>query len=350
MNIFDPNLGSTGQYSSPTSPSANHHEQMPLPTSTEDSIASAAAVPTADFGCVTYSNVVFVPNNRSTNDMNANTSELREDNSIAFVTSDSQFPYKYVVSSSESRFFGTYSRSESLENDNVGIESSFIGDTGDGVLLSNHSNLNDFANGENNQHEMLIQADHQRAFLDVDYSGARIADQEIILQCANGQLYRQVQNVAYVNHSEGGNSIEFVPALISESMNGDLNEYETQSQLQYQQFDQSGSQIAENNRMNDEMTYGNYRNHEQLTHQKSHEYSMNNVTAAVETNERATNVSEKDHQRILLESAMSPLCKFRLNFHSIFGFCWISFQFCSGRRKYHFSRRAISIIFGAKQA
>lgn len=328
INAFDPNLCSAAEYSPPP-PSASY-------TSTTDS-------------SITYSNVIFLPtielNDRPTDDIDA----VKNEATVLESLTPPPPPYKYMVAS-DPRYTNTFTR-----NDEIDENISEINHINGYVETASHliatasnvgceENLVYHANGV----EQHVEHHAQYSYIDTDYMQHHNRDKhgrndmEIVLQGTNGQVYhRHVHNV-YVNHGDTINSVELMPTLISEAMVNGIgyathesydhhsNEhtvaYEMHANIdatmcstgeeKHVHHSNNSDGIMQRNTTID-LIYDNYK-------EQSQPYTMlesieqNNVihdgggmhSNEVKTTYQTKCTMEKDQQRILLESTMSPLCKF----------------------------------------
>lgn len=242
-------------------------------------------------------------------------------------------PYKYVVAS-DPRYAENISE---LNHINGYVEPAphiitAAADSGCEQNLVYHANAVD--------HHSEHQA--QYSYIDADYMHHSRdkhgrSDTEIVLQDANGQLYRHVHNV-YVNHGDAINAVELMPTLISEAMVNGIgyatHETYDQSTVAYEMnatniegalstaavekqvhHDSGSDDILQRNTV--DLIYDNYKEETQR-YTMLESINQNNVIRdgggmhqkGGESNYQSKCTMEKDQQRILLESTMSPLCKF----------------------------------------
>lgn len=305
INAFDPNLCSAAEYSPP--PSSSY-------TSTTDASA------------ITYNNVIFLPT-IALNERPADDVETVKNETVAM---ESSLPYKYVVPS-DLRFASTFSRSGEIVENISGINhiNDYVESAPHMIAAASNvvcdENLVYHPNDEHHAQYSYIDADFMHHGRDKHIR----SDTEIVMQGSNGQLYRHVHNV-YVNHADASNSVELIPTLISEAMANGIgyatHEYDHPNENGHtavtyemhasidgticaadkQQLHLSGSGATI------DLIYDNYKEQtQQYTLLKPIE--QNNVirdSGEVKTNYTSKLAMEKDQQRILLESTMSPLCKF----------------------------------------
>lgn len=226
----------------------------------------------------------------------------------------------------------------------------------------------------------------QYSYIDTDYMHHSRdkhgrSDPEIVLQNSNGQLYRHVHNV-YVNQGDAMNSVELMPTLINEAMvdgigyathetynhtNGNQHAvaYEMHTNIdgsmcptatEKQVLHSSGGE-GMMQRGSIDLIYDTYK-------EQTQQYTMletidqNNVMqngGGMHQGEPKTSYQPKcsmdeDQQRILLESTMSPLCKFRHDFSSYSQNLKLTVCFSGRCERYNCSRGTISIVFGTKQS
>lgn len=131
---------------------------------------------------ITYSNVIFVPNNGNGNE--ADTNNLID-------------PSQAYILSSDPRFFGSYIRG----NDE---EEVLVNETADSSAVALEYHGYHIQSDSGKYIETITNCDHQEV---VDPA---TGDTQIIIQGANGQFYRQIQNV-YVNDGQKvDNSVDMV--------------------------------------------------------------------------------------------------------------------------------------------
>lgn len=307
INAFDPNLCSAAEYSPPP-PTAY--------TSTTDTP-------------ITYSNVIFLPT-MTDSDRAVDDAGKVKNEATAMASSP---PYKYVVAS-DSRYAENIAEMNHI-NGYVEPSPHTIIAEADGGCEQNlvyHANAVEHHSEHHGQYS-YIDADYMQHSRDKHGR----SDMEIVLQDANGQLYRHVHNV-YVNHGDAINSVELMPTLISEAMVNGIgyatHETYDQSNVAYDMhapnIDGALSTVAGEKQLHhgnssDDIMQRNtvdsiYDNYKEQTQQYTmlESINQNNVIrdgGAMHQNEAKTNYQakcsmEKDQQRILLESTMSPLCKF----------------------------------------
>lgn len=242
-------------------------------------------------------------------------------------------PYKYVVAS-DSRYTENISE---LNHINGYVESAqhintAAADAGCEQTLVYHANAVDH-HSEHHAQYSYIDGDYMHHSRDKHGR----SDTEIVLQDANGQLYRHVHNV-YVNHGDAINSVELMPTLISEAMDNGIgyatHETYDPSNVAYEMHaanidgalsTAAGEKQVHHGSGSDDIMQRNtvdliYDNYKEQTQQYTmlESINQNNVIrdggGGMHQNGTTTNYQskcsmEKDQQRILLESTMSPLCK-----------------------------------------
>lgn len=307
--LFDSNLCSTSHFN-PEASTIPRHEVLLQPT--EGSNVS-------DYGCITYSNVIFVPATRSTQDIEDIPDSVK-DEKIEGYNAMEMLPYKYVVSSDQ-RIFNTFVRNgDGVENVVGGFDANFseIMDNGDGIILNDQNQLNIYQNDDNVIQSDIQNEHHARAYLDVDYipENQIRSDSEIILQCSNGQLYRQIQNV-YVNQIDGSKSVELVPLQCENSFemhsqyvyNNRIEPFTEQSHVDNEvvQTETVGMIFDEQHKNQGEFPLIDSLNQKEtadnVTYQHQQQLQQKPKEDAIESHS-----TTKDHQRMLMET-ISPLCK-----------------------------------------
>lgn len=359
INSFDPNLCSAAEYSPPPSTS--------YASTTDPSI--------------TYSNVIFLPT-ITLNDRSADDVETVKNETAVMEPSS---PYKYVVAT-DPRYANSFTRNgEIVENMSEMNHINGYVETPSHMIATTtnagcEENLVYHANAVENHAEHHT----QYSYIDADYMHHSRdkhgrSDPEIVLQSANGQLYRHVHNV-YVNQGDTINPVELMPTLISEAMANGIG-YATHDTYDHTNgnahavayemhtnIDGSMCTTAtEKHHSNDgegvmqrgtiDLIYDSYKEQtQQFTMLET--IDQNNVMrngggmhpGEPKTSYQSKCSMEKDQQRILLESTMSPLCKCA----TICRVCSQNLKLIlcfSGRcERYNCSRGAISIVFGTKQS
>lgn len=391
ISTYDPNLSSVARYSPPATyiPSdVNRSHDVSLHQA--NSVLTTTATEYAS-NCVTYSNVIFVPNTNTSAIEHSDSVEMIKDESIiSSINSSISDPhsYKYIVSS-DPRFLNTFIRNGSiLENTaemNINATVTTVNEypeqaqsqhmtsassANEQIPISNHSshvNLyqqqnqhlpnNHHAGHHHQQHQPNLSSNHLMSNICDSFHNEKTdeSEMEVILQGANGHLYRHVQNV-YVNHNEI-NAVELMPSLVTEPMANEVGystepygsnhnvgqhlqlqhvgpSYEIQSNIGANQGISTAKAVNENqlitnisqNNHSVELVYGNYTDcghippeHNQYTVLEPvnpsnvvHDQHANLMNHGSETGYQPSapiSVMDKDQQRILLESTMSPLCK-----------------------------------------
>lgn len=299
MNVFDPNLCSAAEYSPPP---------------------STSYAPSAD-ASITYSNVIYLPTTIALGD--------RDDVKIVkneTLPLESSSPYKYIASS-DPRYATAFSGTEVVEN---------------AISVPNHihgfvESAESTANANCDENLVFHPNAEQYAYIDADYIHQHRHkhsrdDADVVLQGPNGQLYRHVHSV-FVNHDgDAVNAVELMPTLISEEMTNEIG-YATHAT--YDQTMPNGNDVAYQMATNIDETLCGTNGNKQMHHSNGNdlmfEQSQQQYTLLESLHQNSggggsdglrhhesnpkmlyptKNLMEKDHQRILLESTMSPLRKF----------------------------------------
>lgn len=306
--LFDPSLCSTSHFSTDVATMARQEVLLNQNIS--------------DYGCITYSNVIFVPTTRSENETD-DVNESIKDEKIDGYNQD-MFPCKYLMSS-ESRVLNTFVRS----NDGVENVDNFDGNFGEIMGNSEEIILNE-------QNQMNIYQN------DIDYISENPirSDSEIILQCSNGQLYRQIQNV-YVNPIDGTRSVELIP--LHGNNNYEINSNYSYNNHQTEHFGVEQTEIVQTNVSADsifneqtkfpsiESINQKSTNDDDMEYQQKQQKDKENV-------KETTNSSTNDHQQKTLMETMSPLCKFLPSVCFLLVFSFNFNAVFSGRSKYNITR------------
>lgn len=331
-HTYDPNLSSAARYSPPN---YNTISTIDLDTQLQEIVQSSIANSVGEEfhhhhnvdngSSITYSNVIFVPHNGNNVPETENNSSLID-------------PNQAYILSSDPRFFGSYIRGS--EED----EASLVNGTHEpsGIPLDYHGY---HIQSETGKYIEQIPADddgcdqQQHEMIDSSDNGDTT---QIIIQGSNGQFYRQIQNVHYVN-SDGqkmGNSVELV-------MNGKNNDgmgnvydqgifhttsYDDQSTVHHHHHHPLDGlsmlpTVADAELLINSAAYEGYKpDYAGLDNDgllAAHhlidlggDFSGQSTTggSSITRTPLAEELAflERQHERSLLESTMSPLCKFEL--------------------------------------
>lgn len=335
---FDPNLSSAAQYSPPPSATSQHSAVVTLYNdNAHNQHASNAVVSTSEISgnCVTYSNIIFVPTHPNDNlDQVVNAIELVKNESETS-TNDTldTHSYRYIVASDQ-RFLNSLIRANDVEtsphltgsantfherapSNLIGTVSS-IGDNN--LILSDISQITEgndqqlhLSNHPNsNQHTVQLLA---------EYSSDQGNGSEIFMEDADGQLYRTVQNI-YVNNGQTIGS-EIIPTIISEPVTFTDIEFTQPNQFDPSAIQQGNvghdsyrepSNFIENHPvLENAIVYREFKNIKE-NDETINESIIQNQFHLGDTNmssypSHSMSQTDKDQQRILLESTMSPLRK-----------------------------------------
>lgn len=382
INAYDPNLSSVARYSPPSpyvASEINAHDVNIHQTSND----ITATISEYSSNCLTYNNVIFVPNTSSNIIDHSDSVEMvKNESAISSINSnigESQ-SYKYIVSS-DPRFLNTFIRNgNAMENlSEIDLNCTVMPVNGyseqtqhiisapaviDENIIPNHISMYQEQNPHNIQHDANHHLHHHHSqhqsnianhlipSISDSFHNGKINESEmdVVFQDANGQLYRQALNIL-LNHNEiGPNAVEMAPTTsITETMVNDVG-YPTGSYninhnvSQHLQLHHVGpsyeihanmgenigistaetvnenqmiTNISQNNH-SVELIYGNYNDcshiqpdHNQYTVLEPIDQSdvMHGQHADLMNRCNTNMVMDKDQQRILLETTMSPLCK-----------------------------------------
>lgn len=340
INAFDPNLCSAAEYSPP--PPASY-------ASTTDA-------------SVTYSNVIFLPtialSDRAGDDVDGVKNET--------AAMESSQPYKYVVAS-DCRYTNTFATRNGEIEENIS-EINHINGYVEPTAPHMISNASSGDCEENLVYQTNAVEHHgQYPYIGADYMHHSRdkhcrSDAGIVLQCANGQLYR------YVNGDTINSSVELMPTLIPDAMVDGIGyaqhesyDHPNEHSAAYEMHPNidgalSAEKQGHHSNSGSDLIYDYKEQSQQYTMLES--IDQNNVIrdgGGMHPGEAKTNYPskcslEKDQQRILLESTMSPLRKFSCVIRV--GDSWLitAFSFSGRRERYNRPRGTISVVFGTEQS
>lgn len=317
MKTFDPNLSSVARYSPTpsTSSAVNPYNE------------AIVSIPETSTDCVTYSNIIFLPTN-STNglDQVVDAIELVKNENGAS-TSDclDAHTFKYIVSSDQ-RFLSTFIQSSGIDGTNH-ASNSYIDPTTSNMVTSiagideNNLILNDTCTTEPHHDELNLENHSLGVQVQPEYSHIGTENgTEIIMQAPDGQLYRPVHNI-YLNNDQTANGDDILPTIISEPLTFTDIEFTQPNQFDPDTFHNVSSDhghyhvptsfMETGPSLGATIVYNEYKG----TKLPNDQFQMDHVNVLetnqmqlYDTNPVITQV-DKDQQRILLESTMSPLCK-----------------------------------------
>lgn len=300
VKTFDPNLSSAAQYSPPPPSTTTQHSTVVTPY-IQNASNAVVSTPEISGNCVTYSNIIFLPTNNSNNlDQIVDAIELVKNESEPS-TSEAldTHPYKYIVSSDQ-RFLNTLIRTNDIDNAaHASSTSSFMEQTssnmiatisgiGDNNLILNDVNQMSICSSTEENHES------QNQFVQMS---AEYQRNEIFMQAADGQLYRPVQNI-YVNNGQTiGSEIISEPVTFTDIEFTQPNQFDPDQRSSPAHY-QVPANFIETDSNNGTINQFNI-NHNNILNGNDAQYPVHSMSQ-----------TDKDQQRILLESTMSPLCKF----------------------------------------
>lgn len=318
MKTFDPNLSSVARYSPTPSTSTTVN---PYNVQANDAIASITETST---NCVTYSNIIFLPTNGTNGlDQVVDAIELVKNESDASISNCiDAHSFKYIVSSDQ-RFLNTFIQTSGIDGTNH-ASNSYIDQTPSNMVATiagigeNNLILNDGCTTEPH-HEQLNMENHSVAVqVQPEYSHIEENGTEILMQAPDGQLYRPVHNI-YLNN-ESANGDEILPTIISEPLTFTDIEFTQPNQFDPDTFHNVSSDqgnyhvptsfMETSPRLGTTIVYNQYKG----TKLPNEQFQMDQVNV-LETNQMPSYQTnsitqvDKDPQRVLLESTMSPLCK-----------------------------------------
>lgn len=318
MKTFDPNLSSVARYSPTPSTSTAVN---PYNVQSNDTIV---AIPETSTNCITYSNIIFLPTN-STNGLDQVVDAIemvKNENDASTSDCIDAHSFKYIVSSDQ-RFMNTFIQTSGIDGANH-VSNSYIDQSSSNMIATiagigeNNLILNDTCTTEPH-HEQLNMENHslavqvQSKFSHIEENGT-----EIIMQAPDGQLYRPVHNI-YLNN-EQTNGDEILPTIISEPLTFTDIEFTQPNQFDPDTFHNVPSDhgnyndptsFMESSPSLGTMTVYNEYKGSKLPNEQFHMDHIN-VLETHQMPQYQTNPNtqvDKDQQRILLESTMSPLCK-----------------------------------------
>lgn len=260
--------------------------------------------------------------------------------------------HAYILSSTESRLFNTYVRANNNEIDPP------ANNYGDHLIASTDMTGHHHAHTDTaaahaqmtavNGYEYVMpeQIDQQQQQQQTVTQHGVTTD-EIIVQASDGQFYRQIQNV-YVNGDDPGaaTQVEFFPMIADYLAEHEaVSDHDDQQQHFYQHYEMNGDFEQQQQQCTvDEQQANQHQQHmnevivvpnsmELAVSDDGHQYYKNEYTVLEPMNRQmiqqhseqqsshrmveqpsgirpvAITMEEKEHQRLLLETTMSPLCK-----------------------------------------
>lgn len=319
MKTFDPNLSSVARYSPTPSTST---AMNPYNVEPNDAIVS---IPETSANCVTYSNIIFLPTN-STNDLDQAVDAIelvKNENDASTNDCIDAHSFKYIVSSDQ-RFLNTFIQTSSIDSASH-ASNSYIDQNPSNMVATiagigqNNLILNDACTDESH-HEQLNNLNLENHSLAVQLQPDYIEENgtEIIMQTSDGQLYRPVHNI-YLNN-EQANGDEILPTIISEPLTYTDIEFTQPNQFDPDTFHNVSSDhgnyhipasfMETGPNLGTTIVYNEYK--ESTLPNEQFQINHVNVLDTNQMQQYQTNPVtqvDKDQQRILLESTMSPLCK-----------------------------------------
>lgn len=286
-----------------------------------DSVCQAGNVDPNGYSNVTYSNVIFVPDTGQPDAENAII-----DSSHSYILPSDARLFNYIRTDVEN----TSIQYNDPQNNIIPVE-----------MPDSHQQLEDYqlqATGGN--YDLSAGGHLPIDTVDTSVVDPTSANTEIIMQEVNGEFYQQIQNI-YVDGDQA-NSIEIVPALIGDH----FAEYDNQSYYSTYEIE-SDFIMCPNDKVPNEVVYvandetatdqhvqmyvnqqfDNYKNeytvlepmnpqimqeHLEQQNMASGYHQTNDVSSMVSLQPTAMSLEEKEQQRLLLESTMSPLRKFKI--------------------------------------
>lgn len=314
-HAYDPNLSSAARYSPPN---YNTISTIDLDTQLHEIVQSSVANSVGeeyqvDANAITYSNVIFVPSNHPEPENNS----LLDPNQAAYILS------------SDPRLFGSYIRGGDEDEtmvDRTAEQSS--------IPLEYHGY---HIQSETGEYIETITGCEQQEVIDTE-----TGDTQIIIQGTNGQFYRQIHNV-YVDdgHKVTDTGMSAVELVMNDEQ---ANNYEqtifhtAYEELRQLDLKSDGGQqhsldtmslmpsVADAELLMNSASYGGYKAeyagldsdgllaaHHLID--LGGEFSGQSATGSAVRTQLAEELAylERQHERNLLESTMSPLCEFFLS-------------------------------------
>lgn len=324
IKLFDPSLNSAARYSPPP-PSVEVNSSTPFnailnynETQHQTSENVITSAPEIQNNCIAYNNVILLPSL-------PNNANHIEDASVEFVRNGRDTQYRYVVAS-DSRLLNTFVRSSNIDGTQnaSNTEEAFVEQTSSPHMITvPDSGENNSLTNSNGNHLNIYSADgceigqlEQNQIPELLHEKSN--EPEILMQTADGQLYRQVQNI-YVNNGQTIYSSEFIPTIVPDAntltdigyldpnqfhqnIHTNCAPYQLQSNFVDNTTQTDGSM---NNLQNQPQVELIYDNNSKINEESNYTEVDQNHFALPNNSTHNLMHSNRDQQR----STMSPLCK-----------------------------------------
>lgn len=323
VKTFDPNLSSAAQYSPPppsvvpTTTTSHHSSVQHIPynvhiqNQNQNQNIGNIIVPTTEMpnNCVTYSNIIFLPSTNGSNSLDQVVDTIELVKNETETSNNDAHSFKYVVSSDQ-RFLNSLVRTNDLDTNPshplTSSSSSFIdqqqsnmiatisGISDNNLILNDVNQMEICSTDQSDQDSILINSNQRQLAIQMSTDFSRNGSE--IFMDSDGQLYRQIIGNELI-------PVTFSDIELPQSNQFDSNDMEqSTSHTHYQvanNFIETHS-VANNEQLNQfNIEHDNILSENQITKDQFVEHS--------------TPKSNKDQQRMLLESTMSPLRKFNLS-------------------------------------